>query len=294
MGGLSSHTFNSGEARAHVALPGMEFVGQGLGFFRQAGGEVAGFSDVRAEVVQFDPAVFKKLDELPVAVADGRARAASLVAIMRIVPIQRPVRESAPAHQQGHQAHAVDMLRQHVRPEVRMHGIISRGGAAPNIVPETASARFYFRAPRRDELNGILDQVHDCARGAALATGTEAEWHHFELSFDDVLPNGPAEAMMEEVFRELGVPLSPAPGPLGSSDVGNVSYRCPTIQPEMDIAGRDVAGHTREFAAAVIGPRAHEALVTGARALAYAVLRTFSDADLRRRMREAFEAHRLR
>lgn len=190
--------------------------------------------------------------------------------------------------------HAVDMLRQHVRPEVRMHGIISRGGAAPNIVPETASARFYFRAPRRDELNGILDQVHDCARGAALATGTEAEWHHFELSFDDVLPNGPAEAMMEEVFRELGVPLSPAPGPLGSSDVGNVSYRCPTIQPEMDIAGRDVAGHTREFAAAVIGPRAHEALVTGARALACAVLRTFSDADLRRRMREAFEAHRLR
>jgi len=53
----------------------MEFVGQGLGFFRQAGGEVAGFSDVRAEVVQFDPAVFKKLDELPVAVAQGGAGA---------------------------------------------------------------------------------------------------------------------------------------------------------------------------------------------------------------------------
>ncbi len=187
--------------------------------------------------------------------------------------------------------HAVDMLRQHVRPEVRMHGIVSKGGAAPNIVPETAEARFYFRAPKRAYLDQVLDQVHDCARGAALATGTEVEWRNFEFSFDDVLPNGAAEAMMEEIFSDLAVPLSPSPGALGSSDVGNVSYRCPAIQPEMDFTGRHVAAHTREFAAAVTGPRAHEALVTGARALARAALRVFFDGDLRRRMKEDFEAN---
>ena len=188
--------------------------------------------------------------------------------------------------------HAVDMLRQHVRPEVRMHGIVSCGGVAPNIVPETAEARFYFRAPKRSHLDQILSQVHNCARGAALATATEVEWRNFEASFDDVLPNGVAEAMMEEVFVDLSVPLSPSPGAMGSSDVGNVSYRCPALQPMMDFTGRPVAGHTREFAAAVTGPRAQEALVTGARALAHAALRTLSDGDLRRRMREEFEVNR--
>ncbi len=182
--------------------------------------------------------------------------------------------------------HAVDMLRQHIRPEARMHGIVASGGTAPNIVPDEATARFYFRAPRRGYLNAILEQVQNCARGAALATGTEVEWRNFEISFDDMVPNPSGEAAMTEIFEELGVSLSPSPGPMGSSDVGNVSHRCPALQPEMDIsAGRHIAAHTREFAAAVKEEPAHEALVRGAKALGRMALRTFLDPELRRRMK---------
>ncbi len=185
--------------------------------------------------------------------------------------------------------HAVDMLRQHVRPEIRMHGIISQGGAAPNIVPETAVARFYFRSPYRSQLDRLLERVYKVVQGAALATETEVEWEKFELSFDEVQPNEAAETMMEEIFTELGVPFVPCPGAQGSSDVGNVSKRCPALQPTLSITSQPTAWHTREFAAATVQPEAHEALVKGARLLAAASLRTFLDPELRKRMREDFQ-----
>jgi amidohydrolase len=191
--------------------------------------------------------------------------------------------------------HAIDMLRQHVKPDVRMHGYISSGGVAPNIVPDLAVARFYFRAPKRAYLDIIVEQVYNCARGAALATATEVEWKNFEVSFDDMVPNPSGEAAMTEVFQELGVPLSPSPGPMGSSDVGNVSHSCPALQPEMDIsAGRHIAAHTREFAEAVKAAPAHEALVKGAKAIGRMVLKTFLDPELRRRMKEEHAVERNR
>lgn len=183
--------------------------------------------------------------------------------------------------------HSVDMLRQHVKPEVRMHGIVTSGGVAPNIVPETAKAFFYFRAPRRNDLNRIVEQVTNCARGAALATGTKVEWENIEISFNDMLPNPSGEAAMTDVFRELGVPLVPSPGVMGSSDVGDVSYRCPALQPQMDVTGGEhIAVHTREFARAVKADAAHKALATGAKALGRMALKTFLDPELQRRMKE--------
>ncbi len=190
--------------------------------------------------------------------------------------------------------HAVDMLRQHVRPEVRMHGIISQGGAAPNIVPESATARFYFRAPWRSLLDRLVEKAHKAAKGAAMATETEVEWENFELSFDDVQPNEAAETMMEEVFTEFGAPFGPCPGAQGSSDVGNVSKRCPTLQPTLSITPHPYAWHTRDFAAATVKPEAHEALVLGARLLAAASLRTFLSPELREKMREDFRAEKAK
>ncbi|MFA0887568.1 MAG: M20 family metallopeptidase [Synergistales bacterium] len=190
--------------------------------------------------------------------------------------------------------HAIDMLRQHVRPEVRMHGIISQGGAAPNIVPESATARFYFRAPWRSLLDRLVEKANNAARGVALATETEVEWKNFELSFDDVQPNETAESMMEEVFGEFGVPFGPCPGAQGSSDVGNVSKRCPALQPTLSIMDQPFAWHTREFAAATVEPEAHEALVRGARLLAAASLKAFLFPELRKRMWEDFRTEKNR
>ena len=122
------------------------------------------------------------------------------------------------------------MLRQHIIPEARVHGIILEGGLAPNIVPEHTSARFYFRAPKRPILDSIVSRVFNCALGAAQATETEVTWKNYEYSFDDMLKNDAAEEFVEGVLAELGVPFIPTPAP-GIFHVGNVSYRCPALQP---------------------------------------------------------------
>jgi amidohydrolase len=190
--------------------------------------------------------------------------------------------------------HALDMLRQHVRPEIRIHGIVKHGGEAPNIVPERAVARIYVRSPWRNYLKTVIEQVLDCARGAALATGTEVSWTNYELSFDEMLENPSAETMMTRVFEELGVPLVTDMGPQGSTDVGNISWHCPALQPELAVTEKNMALHTREFAQAVVGPQAWKTLATGAKALARASLLTFLDPDLRTAMKADTERMKKR
>lgn len=184
--------------------------------------------------------------------------------------------------------HAIDMLRQHVKPEVRMHGVIVDGGSVPNIVPERAVARFYFRAPWRGYLKRLVEQVFNCAKGAALATATEVTWRNYEFSFDNMLPNEVAERLFEDILRDLKVELSEPPGPMGSSDIGNVSHRCPAIQPVLDITGKKVPLHTREFSELTKSERAHEAIVLGAKALGRMAVLVLKDKDIKEALRRAF------
>jgi amidohydrolase len=184
--------------------------------------------------------------------------------------------------------HALDMLRQHVKPQVRMHGIITHGGAAPNVVPEEARTHWYFRCPTREELNGLLERVFSCAKGCAMATETQVSWRYNETSFHEMRPNPPAEEAMAQVLQDLGFPLSKGPGPSGSTDVGNVSHRCPALQPELAIWDEPVPLHTREFAEITKTPRAHETLIKGAKALCAMAIRVVFQEDLRERIRRAF------
>lgn len=185
--------------------------------------------------------------------------------------------------------HAIDMLRQHVKQEVRMHGIYHEGGTAPNIVPERAKGRFYFRAPKRAYLDEMMKKIFDCARGAALATGTEVTWRNFEASFKDMLPNEAAEEMLENLFAEFGLPVTRIDGFMGSSDVGDVTYKCPAVQPEIDICGKNIEAHTRAFAEATTTDRAHQALKTGAKIIARSALEVLLDEKLRQKMWEDYE-----
>lgn len=181
--------------------------------------------------------------------------------------------------------HAIDMYRQHVRPDARMHGIYHEGGAAPNIVPEKAVGRFYFRAPKRAYLNKMLEYIYNAAKGCALATNTEVSWRNFEASFMDMLPNASAEKMLGELFAEYDVPVVEEPCLMGSSDVGDVTYRCPAVQPELDIsAGAKYEGHTRPFAEATLTKTGHEAMKTGAKIIARAALNVLTDPELREGM----------
>jgi len=164
--------------------------------------------------------------------------------------------------------HAIDALRQHVRSDVRIHGIITEGGKAPNIVPEKASARFYVRSTERWYLNEVTEKVKNCARGAALATGASLKITSFEPSLDDMINNPTLSKVFRKNWERFTTDIIDEEEPLGSSDVGNVSHVVPTIQPEISIATEGTMPHTRKFAEAGISEKAHQALVIAAKSMA--------------------------
>lgn len=185
---------------------------------------------------------------------------------------------------------AIDSLRQFVRPEIRMHGIITDGGEAPNIVPEHAACKYYFRAPTRKMLDVLLQRIHDCASGAALASGTTVSWKNVEFSFDDMVPAPSAEAELCQICEGLGITYRPEGQPSGSSDMGNVSHCCPALQPIIALTTESIPTHSRGFAQLIRGPKAPAGLRQGARMLARMALKVWTDEKLRRAMHRDFEA----
>ena len=186
--------------------------------------------------------------------------------------------------------HGMDMLRQHVKPEIQMHGLIRNPGEAPNIVPEEVSVELYTRGFDRPYLNEVNGKIDDCARGAAIATQTKWEKKATADVFDSMklIPFG--NEMLKEVYEELGIPLNGNPDLLfGSSDCGNVSRICPTFQPTLQVVEPDVPIHTREFAEAMKTERAHKALFTGAEIISRQVIKVFSDEMNIRKLKKAFE-----
>ena len=165
---------------------------------------------------------------------------------------------------------AVSMLRQQVRPECRIHGIITSGGAAANIIPEHAAATFYVRAPRIDLMWDTYRRVRACAEGAALATGTQLKvTEHADTVYEPMKRNQTLLDLFAANMPAAGlVEGAPIPDRLGSSDVGNVSQALPTIQPMIGIAPLGTAIHTREFAAAAVQPLARQGMLAAATAMA--------------------------
>lgn len=186
--------------------------------------------------------------------------------------------------------HAMDMLRQHVKPDVRMHAVIRNGGEAPNIVPERASVEVYVRALDRRYLNDVVGKVDDCAQGATIATQTTWEKYATAEPYDNLVPNQAGLNALREVFQELELPLDEDPELIfGSSDVGNVSFVCPTFHPCLQAVERGVAIHTRAFADGMKTETAHRALLNGAKLIAHHVARIFSDPARIQAMKQDFQ-----
>jgi len=187
----------------------------------------------------------------------------------------------------------VAALRQHIRPTERIHGIVTDGGQAPNVVPERSAGRFYVRAADFQDLAPLKARVEACFRAGALATGCTLELSWGEADYRDIHLNDPlatafrrnAEALGREFFPIEKLP----PGIQGSTDLGNVSYRVPSIHPMLAAAPLHVTIHNPEFAKWAGSELGDTAALDGAKALAMTALDFFCDADLRVRAREAFE-----
>lgn len=174
----------------------------------------------------------------------------------------------------------INALREHLPDSIRIHGIISEGGQAPNVVPGRAVARFYIRAPQRSLLDEIRAKVFRVAEGAALMTGTQVSWEKFEPSNDNFVPNQPLALAFGANLQRLGVReiVEYADG-RGSSDMGNVSQVVPAIHPYLSI-GEDLVGHTAEFAQASLSPEGLNAMIIAAQALAYTLVDVLIDPRL--------------
>ena len=163
----------------------------------------------------------------------------------------------------------IDALRQHVTPDVRMHGIITNGGVAANIVPGEATAQFYFRADKKETVEDLLVKVKSIAEGAALMTGATLEMSRYELPNDNLVTNENLSEAFTENLKALGITDIQESRQNGSSDIGNVSHKTPTIHPYLAITNCPVTSHSVKMAEATTTDLAHERLLIGALALAY-------------------------
>lgn len=184
----------------------------------------------------------------------------------------------------------ISTLRQHVKSDVRIHGIISKGGVAANIVPDDCEAKFYVRAREGEYLTEVVEKVKRVAQGAALMTGATLEITNYELSYENLVTNRALSRTFSENLRALGETKIDPPSPgHGSLDMGNVSKVVPAIHPYICMGRKNIIGHSKEMADYTISEEAHNVIVKGAAALACTGYDVLTDNALLKEIRNEFE-----
>ena len=165
-------------------------------------------------------------------------------------------------------------LRQHIRPNERLHGIFLDGGDKPNIVPARAEAEWYVRAGDVRRLEQLKTRVVACLEAGALAAGCTLELDWQEPIYADMRDNLPMVDLYAANAAELGRPLASPDDTfsvVGSTDMGNVSYAVPSIHPMIAVSPPHISIHTPEFADYAGGPAGDAAVLDGAKALAMTI-----------------------
>ncbi|MFH0848382.1 MAG: M20 family metallopeptidase [archaeon] len=189
----------------------------------------------------------------------------------------------------------VDALRQHVKSDVRFHGIITKGGDAPNIVPDHTVARFYARADDAAYLDEIVQKLKKCVEGAAIATGCTFKVRTYANRYENMITNLPLAEAMQKNWEKIGVKVDDPKGPgSGSTDMGNVSQVVPSIHAYIAIGPEEMPGHSTEFVKASASDQGHKALIQAAKGLAMTSIDVFTDQQLRSRMKREFQAKKKR
>ncbi|BFI97844.1 M20 family metallopeptidase [Priestia sp. Y58] len=188
---------------------------------------------------------------------------------------------------------SINALRQHVKPDVRIHGVITEGGKAANVVPDYAVAQFYVRASTRAYVDEVTDKVKACANGAALATGTKLKISNYEFSYDDMQTNQTLSDVYTSNLISLGVSeqsITEDQGDHGSLDMGNVSQVVPAIHPYIQICDDYFVCHTHEFREAALSEQGREAMILGAQTMALTGYNVLTNQALLQKIKEEFNA----
>lgn len=183
---------------------------------------------------------------------------------------------------------AIDMMRQHVKDDVRLHGYIVKGGDASNIVPHHTEAEVLVRASKRPYLDEISKWVMDCAQAAALATRTSWSVEEIGEKYDGLIRNISGETVLEDIYKNVGLKLVDTSNETGgSSDIGNVSSVCPAFHPYLDI-GEDLNAHTVEFAMAMKNKKTYRSIALGGEIISKFVLDMYTTPDVLEQMHDEF------
>jgi len=184
---------------------------------------------------------------------------------------------------------AVAMLRQQMRPDCRIHGVISYGGAAGNIIHERAVADFNVRGPSLEAMWSLHARVVACAEAAAAAAAVSLTVTRHPDVYEPLRRNQGLLDCFGANLAHAGLAEGPAaPDRLASSDIGNVSQVTPTIHAWIGIAPLGTAIHTREFAAAAAAPGARAGLLSGAKLMALSAVDLLADPVRLRQIKEEF------
>jgi amidohydrolase len=228
------------------------------------------------------------------------------LALMNVIAIQRLTvdYEGQAAHaaafpQRGRNAldaavlgyNNIAALRQHIRPDERIHGVFTDGGDKPNIVPAHASAEWYVRSPTVRRLDPLKERVVACLEAGATAAGCEMTLRWLDPSYADMIDNPVMVDLYRQNSAELGRILedpTDANNVVGSTDMGNVSYVVPSIHPMIAVSPPGVSIHTPEFAEHARSETGDRAVIDGAKAMAMTVADLWLDADALARTQAAF------
>lgn len=176
----------------------------------------------------------------------------------------------------------INLMRQMLKPNTTVHGVIKNGGEAANVIPDYASLEYYFRAPTMAYAREVSEKATEMIKAISEANGTSVEISEYECAYDDTVINYKLADLLTEQYEALGIkdiqPVNETPG--GSTDIGAVSYVCPTIQGYIKIVPETVSAHTREMANATITDAGKNGLVKGAQGIALTALQLLKQPEL--------------
>ena len=186
----------------------------------------------------------------------------------------------------------INSIRQYLRPDFYVHGIMKEGGFAANVIPDRATLVMYVRAPRGRDVDYLYGRVLDCARAAAMTTGATWDIAQRGKRYLRVVNNPVMVEFMEANYRGLGLDAKPPlPHPRASTDMGNISQVVPSVHGYIKIGDPEVIGntHSPEFAPQTITDDAHQAILNAAKAMAMTVVDLLSKPDCLAEAKHQFE-----
>ncbi len=186
---------------------------------------------------------------------------------------------------------AIAQLRQHLPKNAQVHGIMEKGGRAPNIVPDKSDLSYFVRALDAKTLAGVKARVENCFKAGALATDCTAEINWSEADYLDMKVNHALADAYEKNATDLGRSFIPYEAlPLGGTDMANISHRMPILHPLIACSPPEIVIHDPEFEKWAASPSGDQALIDGTKAMLMTALDFLCDESLRDQAWKEFNA----